>query len=163
MRFLALVAGLMGAGTFAQFPEASIQYVQRLAGAVDELSVVVEDFDRSARDAGLSRDDALAELTGSAFLNARNADMIRTITRYDTLSDDLTMLRTAGPFERLILMPARLDGEIGRRAMEDFQPALPLTATGAGFAGIGFATGYGLLLVLIWAATRMARSRRIST
>lgn len=160
MRLLALAAGLAGAGTLAQFPEASQHYVQRLAGAVDELSIVVADFDRSAQSAGLTRDEALAELSGSAFLTARNADMTRTITRYEALSSDLTLLREAGPVERALLLPARLDTEIGRRAMQDFRPALPLTASGAGFAGAGFLGGYGLLALIMGLAARLLRRRR---
>lgn len=160
MRVLALAAGLAGAGAMAQFPEASQHYVQRLAGAVDELSVVVADFDRSAQAAGLTREAALAELSGSAFLSARNADMTRTITRYEALSSDLTLLREAGPVERALLLPARLDTEIGRRALEDFRPALPLTVSGAGFAGAGFLGGYGLLALLMGLAARLMRRRR---
>ena len=163
MRLLALAAGLAGAGTLAQFPEASQHYVQRLAGAVDELSIVVEDFDRSAQSAGLTRDEALAELSGSAFLSARNADMTRTITRYEALSSDLTLLREAGAVERALLLPARLDTEIGRRAMQDFRPALPLTASGAGFAGAGFLGGYGLLALLMGLAARLMRRRPAET
>ena len=159
MKLLALAAGLAGAGALAQFPEASQHYVQRLAGAVDELSIVVADFDRSAQAAGLTRDAALAELSGSAFLAARNADMTRTITRYEALSADLTLLRAAGPVERALLLPARLDTEIGRRALEDFHPALPLTVTGMGFAGAGFAAGYGLLAGLLAGLGRLRRRR----
>ncbi len=162
MRLIALAVGLVCAGVMAQFPEASTQYVQRLAGAVDELEIVVADFDRSAEAAGLTRDQALDELTGSTFLSARNADMTRTITRYDALSADLTLLRAAGPFERLMLMPARLDSEIGSRAMEDFAPAVPLTATGAGFAGIGFGLGYGLLVLLLWLISGLLRRRGVA-
>lgn len=163
MRLLALAAGLAGAGTLAQFPEASQHYVQRLAGAVDELSIVVEDFDRSAQSAGLTRNEALAELSGSAFLSARNADMTRTITRYEALSSDLTLLREAGAVERALLLPARLDTEIGRRAMQDFRPALPLTASGAGFAGAGFLGGYGLLALLMGLVARLMRRRPAET
>lgn len=162
MRLLALAAGLAGAGAMAQFPEASQHYVQRLAGAVDELSVVVADFDRSAQSAGLTRDEALAELSGSTFLAARNADMTRTITRYEALSSDLTLLREAGPVERALLLPARLDTEIGRRALEDFHPALPLTVSGAGFAGVGFLAGYGLLALVMAAAGRVMRRRPVA-
>ncbi|WP_127557451.1 DUF2937 family protein [Nioella ostreopsis] len=162
MRLLALAAGLAGAGAMAQFPEASQHYVQRLAGAVDELSVVVADFDRSAQSAGLTRDEALAELSGSTFLAARNADMTRTITRYEALSSDLTLLREAGPVERALLLPARLDTEIGRRALEDFHPALPLTASGAGFAGVGFLAGYGLLALVMAGAGRVMRRRPVA-
>lgn len=162
MRLLALAAGLAGAGAMAQFPEASQHYVQRLAGAVDELSVVVADFDRSAQSAGLTRDEALAELSGSTFLAARNADMTRTITRYEALSSDLTLLRAAGPVERALLLPARLDTEIGRRALEDFRPALPLTASGAGFAGVGFVGGYGLLALFLSGLGRLMRRRPVA-
>ncbi len=52
-------------------------------------------------------------------------------------------LRAAGMVERAALIPARLDAEIGRRAMADFEPAIPVTPTGAGFAGAGFVAGYG--------------------
>ncbi len=148
MKIFSLAAGLMGAATLAQFPEVSQQYIQRLSGAVDELAIVVADFDRSAASAGLSRDEALAELTGSTFLDARNSDMTRAIYRYETLSADLTLLQSAGPFERLILMPARLDTDIGARAIEDFAPAVPVTGAGLGFAGIGFLGGYGLWAIL---------------
>jgi len=163
MKILALAAGLAGAGALAQFPEASQHYVQRLAGAVDELSIVVADFDRSAQSAGLTRDEALAELSGSVFLSARNADMTRTIRRFEALSSDLTLLREAGPVERAVLLPARLDTEIGRRALEDFRPALPLTISGAGFAGVGFLGGYGLLALLMAFGARLLRRRPAET
>lgn len=144
-----MAAGVAGAAVLAQFPEASTQYVQRLAGAVDELSVVVADFDRSAQSVGLTRQEALAQLGGSPFLDARNADMTRAIQRYETLSSDLTLLREAGPVERAVLLPARIDTEIGRRALGDFQPAVPVSASGAVFAGAGFLAGYGLLAGLL--------------
>lgn len=142
MKILALVAGLAGATALAQFPEASTQYVQRLAGAVDELSVVVADFDRSAEAAGLTRYQALDELTGTAFLNARNADMTRTLTRFEALNSDLVQLRAAGPLQRLLLAPMRLDAEIALRTYRDFRPALPVTVSGLSFAALGFLAGF---------------------
>lgn len=148
MKILALVAGIAGATALAQFPEASTQYVQRLAGAVDELSVVVADFDRSAEAAGLTRYQALDELTGTAFLNARNADMTRTLTRYEALNADLVQLRAAGPLQRLFLAPARFDTEIGLRTYQDFQPALPVTFSGLSFAALGFLAGSALFALL---------------
>ena len=160
MKILALVAGIAGATTLAQFPEASTQYVQRLAGAVDELSVVVADFDRSAEAAGLTRYQALDELTGTAFLNARNADMTRTLTRYEALNADLVQLRTAGPVQRLFLAPARFDTEIGRRTFQDFQPALPVTFSGLSFAAIGFLAGSALIAMLSGLLAHLFRRSR---
>ena len=41
MRAIAVAGGLAGAAGLSQFPEFSQQYVQRLGGAVDELTAVV--------------------------------------------------------------------------------------------------------------------------
>ena len=87
--------------------------------------------------------------------------MTRTLTRFEALSADLTLLRAAGPLERLLLMPARLDTEIGRRAMQDFQPALPASFLGVGFAAIGFLAGYGLLAALAGLLARLLRRRQM--
>ena len=46
-RMLATIGGLGLAVTMSQFPEYAQQYTQRLGGAVDELRVVTEDFDRA--------------------------------------------------------------------------------------------------------------------
>ena len=47
--------GIVSGAGFSQFPEFSQQYLQRLGGAVDELSTVVSDFDRSAATFGMTR------------------------------------------------------------------------------------------------------------
>ena len=62
IRLLAFIGGLGGAVSLSQFPEFSQQYLQRLAGAVDELQVIVETFDADAKGANLTRDEALALL-----------------------------------------------------------------------------------------------------
>ena len=54
-KVLALAGGVAGAAGLSQYPEFSQQYIQRLAGQVDALTVVVADFDRSALANGLSR------------------------------------------------------------------------------------------------------------
>lgn len=64
-----LIAGIGGLGlavTLSQFPEYAQQYTQRLGGAVDELRVITEDFDRAADASGLDRQTALARYNGSA-------------------------------------------------------------------------------------------------
>ena len=53
LRVVSVVVGLMGGAGLAQFPEYAQQYTQRLGGALDELSRVVADFDRSAAATGL--------------------------------------------------------------------------------------------------------------
>lgn len=104
---LTLAGGLAGAAACSQYPEFSQQYIQRLAGQVDALSVVVADFDRSAGANGLTRVAALDQLQGTAFLAARKADMQNAFARFDRLSNNLTFLRLASPVER-IAMPHRM-------------------------------------------------------
>ncbi len=141
-RTLTMVGGLTGAAGLSQFPEFSQQYTQRLAGAVDELNRVVEDFDRSAQAEGLSRQAALDAMAGGTpFVERRREDMSRTILRQERLSADLAALRDAGPFTRAYEAARFNDSEIARRAAQDFKPALPLTFEGVTFAGAGLVMG----------------------
>lgn len=143
IRLAAFLFGLAGAGALSQFPEFSQQYLQRLAGQVDALELIVKDFDRSATKAGLSRAEALATMTGSEFMELRRADMERTFARYQSLSTDLSRLRDSGPIER-VFMPHRFaDAELLQKTWADFAPAVPVTLAGFASAGIGFVLGWG--------------------
>jgi hypothetical protein len=156
LRVLTLAAGLAGAGTFAQFPEFSQQYVQRLGGAVDALEQVVADFDASAAAEGLSRADALASMVGTGFVERRRTDMERTIDRFDHLSAQLGVVESAGPFMRAY-HAADADTQIAKAAWQEFVPAMPLNFAGVVFAGLGFllgTTAIGLLGGLLIAPFR---------
>jgi hypothetical protein len=147
---MALAGGLAGAATLSQYPEFSQQYMQRLAGQVDALQSVVQDFDRSASANGLTRVTALDELQGTAFLHARKADMQNTFARFDLLSGNLIFLRLASPMER-IAMPHRFaDPETFHATWVDFRPALPLTAEGGVAGALGFGAGWGAVSLLLW-------------
>lgn len=161
---LTLAGGLAGAATCSQYPEFSQQYIQRLAGQVDALSVVLADFDRSATASGLTRAAALDMLQGSDFLAARRVDMEAAFGRFDQLSRNLTFLRLASPMER-IAMPQRLgDPETFSATWADFSPAMPLTLEGAAAGGIGFLLGRGAvglaLSLLLWPFRRRQPARR---
>ena len=96
-RALSILGGLALGFGFAQFPEYAQQYEQRLGGAVDELRIIVDDFDRGAASFGLSREDALLRYAASPdeFLQDRGLSMRMTIARYERLSADLTQLQSA--------------------------------------------------------------------
>ncbi|HTM76667.1 MAG TPA: DUF2937 family protein, partial [Devosia sp.] len=64
-RVIAGLGGLMLALALSQFPEYAQQYTQRLGGAVDELRVITEDFDRAAQQGGLDRQQALIRYEAS--------------------------------------------------------------------------------------------------
>ena len=81
-----IVAGIGGLGlavALSQFPEYAQQYTQRLGGAVDELRVITEDFDRAAVAGGLDRAAALERYNASndQFLAGRGTSMTATFQR----------------------------------------------------------------------------------
>ncbi len=137
-RTLALAAGLAGGLCSAQLPEFSQQYVQRLGGAVDSLTKVVADFDASATAAGLTREDALKEMAGTAFLERRRADMKRTFARHDVLTEQLNTLSNAGAGSRVVTILRAPDRELARATFAAFRPAMPVTSEGLLFGGSGF-------------------------
>lgn len=154
LRILALAGGVAGAAGLSQFPEFSQQYLQRLAGQADALQAVVADFDRSAARNLLTRDQALAEMQGTPFLEDRRTDLTATFARAERVASDLALLRAATPLERLAMPQRPGDAETLAATWADFRPAVPVTVDGAITAGIGFVGGWGgvagLLALLMW-------------
>lgn len=150
-RALAVVAGLSGAAGVSQFPEYSQQYMQRLGGAVDELSRFMDDFDADAGRFELSREAALVDLAqGGQMGVARAESMVKTIERHARLSSDLEQMQGLGPFSRARYAARFTDGELAGRVWENYKPALPVTFEGIVFAAIGFLGGLALLSGLIY-------------
>ncbi len=150
-RTLALAGGVMLALAFSQFPEYAQQYEQRLGGAVDELRIITEKFDADATAAGLTREQAFARYaqTSDDFIAGQGRNAEETFLRHARLSADLTEISTASPMDRLRLLPKFLDAEVGRRALQNFEPGVPLTLEGLGWAGAGLAVGYTLVSALL--------------
>jgi hypothetical protein len=160
LRTITLAGGLAGAAGLSQFPEFSQQYVQRLGGAVDELSRFVSEFDADAASLGLGREAALAQLAqGGAMGEKRAETMARTITRHDRLADDLAALQAAGPFSRAYAAGRLTDAEIAAKAWENFRPALPLTFEGAVFGGAGMIAGMAVVGALLALLRRLVARR----
>ncbi|WP_299656515.1 DUF2937 family protein [uncultured Tateyamaria sp.] len=163
VRALMLAGGLAGGAITSQLPEYSQQYRQRLGGAVDALTEVVTDFDASAQAEGLSRQDALAQMQGTSFIERRKADMTRTFDRYARLQLDLEALEGAGPFMRAYHVMQSADAEVAAAALETFEPAVPLTTAGGIFAGTGFLAGltavWGVLKLMLWPIGRRRTAR----
>ena len=146
-RALSLLGGLALGFGFAQFPEYAQQYEQRLGGAVDELRIIVDDFDRGAASFGLNREDALMRyaLSPDEFLQDRGLSMRMTIGRYERLSADLAQMQSASAVERVSLLPRYLDSDVGKRALETFQPGVPATGEALVWGLAGTAIGYLVL------------------
>jgi hypothetical protein len=159
-----IVAGIGGLGlavVLSQFPEYAQQYTQRLGGAVDELRVITVEFDRAAEAGGLDRAAALERYNASNddFLAGRGTSMTATFQRYEQLSATLAQIENAGAVERFQQLPAYLDTDIGRRTLENYQPAVPFTVEGILYAGGGFILGY-LILSGLWRFLAMPFRKR---
>jgi len=117
------------------------------------------DFDRSAVEAGLGREEALQQMVGTPFLKARQADMRSTFARHIALIDHLAVLRAATPLERLV-MPHRIaDQDTLVATWDDFSPALPVTRAGAISAGLGGFLGYAGTMLLLSPVGALFRRR----
>ena len=152
LRVLAIIGGVSGAVALSQFPEFSQQYLQRLAGQVDALALITSEFDTNAAAHDLTREAALAQISGTAFLTDQQAALRGDFARFDRLSDNLSQLRAATPLARLT-MPQRFgDAATLRATYADFRPAIPATTDGAITAGVGYVAGWaisGLVLSLL--------------
>ena len=162
-RTLGILGGLVLGAGLSQFPEYAQQYTQRLGGAVDELRIITTEFEQAAKEAGLSRDEAIDRYskTGDGFIAARGESMARTFRRYEQLTVTLTEIRGATGWERFTKLPEYFDTEIGRRALNDYQPAVPVTIEGLTYAGAGFFVGYATLSAIATVLLLPFRRRRV--
>ena len=142
LRIFAILGGVSGAVALSQFPEFSQQYLQRLAGKVDALTAVAAQFDATAARNSLTREAALAALTGSPVLTDQQADMRATLALQALLADNLAVLRAAGPLERLTMPQKFGDVETLQATWADYKPAVPATTDGAITAGLGYVGGW---------------------
>lgn len=162
MRIMRLASAIaLGLG-LSQFPEFVQQYVQRTGGAVDALQPLVERFDSSAAQAGLSRQAALERLSRNPddLVVGQSAATADAIARYENLRRSYGDLASAGEFERLLVFGASVDPAIARRTMGDFRPALPVTVEGLVHAGVGLVLGYGLGALIAAAVGALLSLRR---
>jgi hypothetical protein len=146
-RALSVLGGLALGFAFAQFPQYAQQYEQRLGGAVDELRIIVDDFDRGAASFGLNREEALMRyaISPDEFLQDRGLSMRMTIVRYEQLSADLAALQSASPIQRAQFLPRYLDSDVGARALENFEPGMPATGEALAWGLAGTGIGYLIL------------------
>lgn len=150
LRRLALMFGLFCGVAASQLPEFAQQYRQRLGGALDELTTLVDQFAAEAKGAGLDTKGAIAQLeaNGDQLVRERGKSMEQTVARRDWLAGQKTRMQEAGPFARLLVFAQSYDSGIARRAWGDFEPAVPTTAEGFATAGAGALAGYGFLRIL---------------
>ena len=154
---MTIAGAAAGLAVLSQAPEYAQQYRQRLGGAVDELRVVVTDFDRDAHNSQLTRQQALDEMQGSPtrFARDRGISMDRTIRRFENLSEQRRLMGQTLPLARPLFILRNPDSEIANRAWQDFEPAVPLNGPGVVYGGLG------ALIALLFTRFVIAAGRRL--
>lgn len=160
LRILALAFGVTGAAGLSQFPEFAQQYLQRLAGKVDQLEAQVAEIDASAASFEMSREEYLADLSTSRTGAEAARKAAEEIALYSRLSENIKEFREAGAFGRLVQGWRVADMDLAQRTFIDYKPAVPLTAEGAGFAALGFGGGWAVWSLLCWLLSWPLRLRR---
>ncbi|MBV8896446.1 MAG: DUF2937 family protein [Acidobacteriaceae bacterium] len=159
MRRLALAVALLAALVGSQGPEFAQQYRQRLGGAVEELKQIVAAFEAEAAKQGLSPTDALNRLERNAdpLARGRGEDMAATIDRAARLQEQLRAMRSAGPVERLYIIAKAFDPYIAQSALDNYEPATPLSPSALAVAGLAGAGGWAAMRIVAWPLRRLPR------
>jgi hypothetical protein len=158
-----MILGMLGLGAalFSQAPELTQQYRQRLGGAIDELTLIIQNFDEQANHNGLDRQAALNIYARSSedFLRSQGASMRDAFERYEHLYRQQSELNAASPIVRPMLVMQHMDSAILASAWRDFVPGVPISAAGLVWGGIG---AFFALVVSIPVGA-MARRARVFT
>jgi hypothetical protein len=156
-RMLTMAMALLGGIFFSQAPEFTQQYRQRIGGALDELKIIISEFDSQANHNGLDRLSALSVYSRSseAFLKNQGESMQRTFRRYETLTEQQRDLALApNPIKPFVLMK-QPDSTTFANAWRDFTPGIPVDAAGLIWGAGGLFCGW-LTAALLGAARRRA-------
>jgi hypothetical protein len=164
-RMLTMAAAILGGLFFSQAPEFAQQYRQRIGGALDELKVMITQFDTQANHHGLGRQEALNVYAASpeTFLRKQGDTMRGIFQRYDGLLEQQEELMSASlPIKPFVVM-RNADPMTFTNTWRDYVPAVPIDAAGLIWAGGGFFTGWiiaGVFGLLLKGATRPLRNRK---
>ena len=69
--------------------------------------------------------------------------------RHGQLVAQRRALGTATPLEKLPALTRYFDTDVGAAALEDYEPAMPVTTEGLAYAAIGLGLGYALVW-MVW-------------
>jgi hypothetical protein len=153
-----LIIALAVGALFSQAPEFTQQYYQRIGGAVDELQRMTDQFNENARRLGYDRESALGVMSADPKPLIRGLAGIETenAARLARLRKQQTYLASSSALSRVFYLSANYDAPLASATWNAFEPAVPLTPTGFGFAFLGFIFGSLLFSGLTFAARRIS-------
>lgn len=143
-RFIAILMGVLGAAGGTQAPGFTLQYMQNLEGRLAELRPIVRQFDEDVGQYGYTRKQALLECaTADGLLEALCNGYETTIRRYEDLSAHMAVLAGAPDLKRPLVLAKEVKRDIAQSVMEQFEPTVTISTSGAAYAGGGFAVLWG--------------------
>ena len=151
------IAAFFGGGALAQFPEFYQQYLQRLAGRMDELRQRTQEIATDAAAQGLEVQAYIARFLDSPAHALEGERMVQAMESAQRTDSALRALSQADTWQQLPLFLRHLDPALARDAGSLFQPALPLTLAGVVYALVGAVAG---ALLLVGAIKTVALARR---
>jgi hypothetical protein len=154
---VAVLAGLIG----SQGPEFAQQYRQRLGGALEELNRIIAEFDAEAQRQNLTPAEGPSRLEDNAdpLARQRGEDMAETVGRAKRLSEQLQAIETGGPLTRLYVVARDFDPEIAKSALDNYEPAAPLSLGALAAAGLAAFWGWAATHLVAWPFRRRSRLR----
>lgn len=158
---LAFFFAVMGSVTLSQLPEFAQQYRQRLGGAIDEIARSLADFDERAERMRMTRAEGIRRFKANPddFVRQQGEAVERLEARFERLNGELRGYAEAGPFGRLFAFAGNHDREIASRALDAFEPAMPVTSEGLLATVVGFFGGWALVRGLCWPLTRRRKRK----
>lgn len=160
IRTISLAMGVLGAIVCAQLPEVMQQYQQRLGGATDEVSAIVDRFDKDAATNNMDRERALAQLrqSGDDLVRRRGIDMELNIGRLAILRQQREDM-TGDYLRRAVYFLGHADSSLLNETLKVYKPAVPTTAEGLFSALAGFVAGWWGLRLIAWPVRRWNETR----
>ncbi|MEM1102751.1 MAG: DUF2937 family protein [Pseudomonadota bacterium] len=153
-RILALLLGVAAAIAGSQAPNFTAHFMQNLEGRIDELRMLAGEIRNDRALLGYTDADARAACAETADpLIKTDCERSETILdRYDVLATLQANLKSADGWRRPFILARTVAAEspardMAENAMVEFQPAVPATTEGAGYAA-----GSG---GLVWGVARL--------
>jgi hypothetical protein len=129
VRRLSVAIGLLCGLIASQLPEFAQQYRRRLGGAIDELNRTIAQFDSETAAQSLTSGQRIDRLRRNpeTLARERGAAIDEDVSRANRLVRQQEAFQSGGPLTRLVILIGNFDPATASPAIEDFEPAVPLT------------------------------------
>lgn len=142
--FLDRAFALAGAVLLAQFPQFYSQYIQRLAGHLNEARRTIDLYGENAASLGLTLEQYIEQHLGSEseIFVSTGQIIVSLLERLHRLESSFTALLEAPPWMRLWIFLKEAELAVAAQTWQDFTPGIPTTMEGLIYAAAGLLLGW---------------------